>query len=142
MADSVPRDVRRRTMQAVRSRNTTPELMLRRALYERGLRGYRVNSREVMGSPDIAFTRRRVAVFVDGCFWHGCKRCYRAPKSHVDYWGPKVARNKARDRRVDSALRKDGWRVVRVWEHDISKAMPLVLRRIDRILNQRGAVSA
>jgi DNA mismatch endonuclease (patch repair protein) len=68
--------------------------------------------------PDIVFTKARVAVFVDGCFWHLCPLHAQVPKSNVDYWVPKLEANVARDRRVDAALQRDGWHVVRVWEHE------------------------
>jgi len=78
----------------------------------------RLSVGDVRVRPDITFTRRRVAVFVDGCFWHGCPEHQRKPRSNVDYWKPKLDANVARDRRVDAALLAAGWRVVRVWEHE------------------------
>jgi DNA mismatch endonuclease, patch repair protein len=68
--------------------------------------------------PDVVFTRAKVAVFVDGCFWHSCPLHGTSPRSNRDYWGPKLARNAERDRANTVALRRDGWRVVRIWEHD------------------------
>ncbi|MFE9190596.1 very short patch repair endonuclease [Micromonospora sp. NPDC007208] len=108
------------TMKANRSRDTKPELALRRALFAQGLR-YRVGMRlTVPGKnvrPDIVFTRRKVAVFVDGCFWHGCLQHGRMPSDPSGYWHEKLERNKARDTAVNQALRAAGWTVVRVWEH-------------------------
>jgi len=71
------------------------------------------------GKPDFAFPKAKVVVFVDGCFWHGCPRCYRAPKQNAPYWTAKVARNKERDRRQARELRQKGWRVLRLWEHQL-----------------------
>ena len=108
-------------MVANRGRDTRPELAVRSLLHGMGLRyrlGLRLSVGDVRVRPDITFTRRRVAVFVDGCFWHGCPEHQRKPRSNVDYWKPKLDANVARDRRVDAALLAAGWRVVRVWEHE------------------------
>ena len=107
-------------MQANRRRDTQPELALRRLLHARGLR-YRVDYRPIRGlrnKSDIVFTRRRVAVFIDGCFWHGCPEHYFASKTNVDYWEPKIEQNRLRDEAVTAALEEAGWRVIRVWEHE------------------------
>ena len=109
------------TMRANRRRDTTPELLLRSALHHKGWR-FRVDlSVEASGRktrPDIVFTRKRVAVFVDGCFWHSCHQHGTTPKSNVSYWQPKLQRNIERDTADTEALRKAGWSVVRVWEHE------------------------
>lgn len=108
-------------MAAVRSQNTTPERLLRSALHTAGVR-YRLGQDVVVAGrkvrPDLVFRRARLAVFVDGCFWHGCPQHCRMPNSNRDYWTPKIDRNRARDERTDEALRSAGWAVVRVWEHD------------------------
>ncbi len=107
-------------MQANRRRDTSPELAVRRLLHARGLRfrvDYRVE-KSLRARADIVFTRRRVAVFIDGCFWHGCPLHATQPKSNADYWGPKLARNILRDRETDVALRDAGWTVLRFWEHE------------------------
>lgn len=101
--------------------DTKPELALRSALHRRGLRfrkDHRLEAGGVKVRVDIAFTRRRVVVFVDGCFWHGCPQHQNVPKRNAAYWGPKLAANQARDDRVNGALRTDGWTVIRVWEHE------------------------
>lgn len=111
----------RKTMLANRSRDTRPELQLRRAVHAMGLR-YRVAMRpeaSVRRSADLVFTRARVAVFVDGCFWHGCSAHFRTPATNPDYWSTKIAGNVARDRDTDARLAEAGWTVVRVWEHDL-----------------------
>jgi DNA mismatch endonuclease (patch repair protein) len=102
-------------------RDTGPELALRSELHRRGLRfrkdlPLRLPSRVVR--PDIVFTRSRVVIFVDGCFWHACPIHGNQPRANTDYWGPKLARNVARDRVVDESLKAAGWRVVRSWEHE------------------------
>jgi DNA mismatch endonuclease (patch repair protein) len=102
-------------------RDTRPEKAVRAALHALGLR-FRIDAR-VWSSPgaprpDIVFRRGRVAVFVDGCFWHSCPTHCRMPKTNLDYWGPKLARNRERDRRNDHALSEAGWLVIRIWEHE------------------------
>lgn len=109
-------------MQGNRRRDTQPEMRLRRALFAIGLR-FRVDFPIRPGAgrpvrPDIAFTRLRVAVFVDGCFWHLCPEHSVIPRSNRSYWEPKLARNAERDRQVDERLVAAGWQVVRVWEHE------------------------
>lgn len=107
-------------MRANKSRDTKPELALRRLLHSQGLR-YRVGLRIDLPSrrvrPDIVFSRRRVAVFVDGCYWHGCPSHGRMPSDPTGYWHQKIARNRERDELVNRALHRAGWTVVRVWEH-------------------------
>ncbi|MDN6478193.1 MAG: very short patch repair endonuclease [Corynebacterium variabile] len=104
-------------MSRMPNRDTRPELTLRRELHRRGLR-FRVNYREIPGTPDIALTRARIAVFVDGCFWHRCPIHCRIPRNNRDWWRTKLDRNVARDRQKDDALTAMGWIPVHYWEHD------------------------
>ncbi len=102
------------------NRDTAPELMLRRQLHALGLR-YRVHRRPLAGirrTADIVFPRKRVAIFVDGCFWHGCPVHGTAPKTNADWWAAKLDRNKERDADTDRLLAEAGWTVVRIWEHE------------------------
>lgn len=104
-------------MSRIRAKDTQPELIVRLHLRAAGLTGYRLHYARVPGRPDIAFVGRRVAVFVHGCFWHGCPHCRPpAPKRNSWYWGPKLQRNKERDAEKAVALRRAGWRVVMLWE--------------------------
>jgi DNA mismatch endonuclease, patch repair protein len=108
-------------MRANRRVDTKPELALRRALHRQGYRyrkDYRLDLAGARVRPDIAFTARRVAVFVDGCFWHCCPQHGTKPANNTWYWAPKLARNVERDRAADAALMAAGWQVVRVWEHE------------------------
>jgi DNA mismatch endonuclease (patch repair protein) len=112
-------------MQANKSRDTGPELALRRELFKRGLR-YRVCLRplkDVRRTVDIVFPRVKIAVLVDGCFWHGCPEHHRPPKAHADYWETKVRRNAARDEETTRLLRDAGWQVIRFWEHEDTRDM-------------------
>ncbi len=107
----------RRAMASQRRRDTRPELALRRELHRRGLRF--VVQGSLPGRPDVVFTRARLAVFVDGCFWHRCPIHAVAPKSNPDWWRDKLDGNVSRDSRVDLQLGRAGWLVVRVWEHEV-----------------------
>lgn len=120
MPDTVSADTRSRTMRAVKSKDTGPELLLRRTLRAAGLTGYRIHVRALSGVPDIAFTRWKVAVFVDGTFWHGDPRRWH-PERASDYWRDKITRNQARDNRVDHELAEMGWLVVRIWDTDLTR---------------------
>ncbi|QEO10722.1 very short patch repair endonuclease [Protaetiibacter larvae] len=107
-------------MQGNRSRDTKPELAVRRAAHALGLR-YRVNARPLSSlrrSADLVFRRERVAVFIDGCFWHGCPEHHVASKSRVEYWGPKIEANRRRDADTDKLLRAQGWYPLRAWSHE------------------------
>jgi len=129
--DNVSRAVRSRTMSAVKSRgNRSTEVVLRARLVRAAVRGWRLHARDVPGCPDFVFDERRVAVFVDGCFWHGCPSCHRPPSSNQEYWTAKVTRNCARDRRNTRLLRRDGWKVLRVWEHELKRDPQRVLAKI------------
>lgn len=127
-------------MQGNRRTNTLPELQLRRELHARGLR-YFVDRPVSAGMsrvrPDLVFPRAKVAVFVDGCFWHGCPRHGTMPRQNQEFWSEKIARNKARDARVTRALRRQGWQVVRIWEHE---TVETGATRVERVLRARPLV--
>ena len=112
-------------MQRNRCRDTAPELALRRAVHSLGLR-YRVAARplpDCRRTADLVFSRARVAVFLDGCFWHGCELHFKPPRTNVDFWVRKIKGNRLRDRQTDELLEERGWVVVRVWEHEDPKAV-------------------
>jgi DNA mismatch endonuclease (patch repair protein) len=131
-------------MQGNRRRDTSPELRLRSRLHALGLR-YRVDhpvrpDEGLPVRPDICFTRFRVAIFVDGCFWHGCPEHGRLPAGNRGYWEAKLTRNRARDARDTRRLEAAGWRVLRVWEHvDAGDAAAAVLAEIDSARHRAGA---
>lgn len=122
MADDLTPEQRRRNMQAIHSKDTTIELLLRKALWECGVR-YRKNYKKLIGKPDIAITKYKIAVFCDSDYWHGYdwENRNQRIKSNRDYWVPKIERNMARDREVTEALQRDGWLVLRFWEWQIRK---------------------
>lgn len=113
--------------------NAATELRLIELMREQSISGWR-RHQPLLGKPDFTFRRERVLVFVDGCFWHGCPTCFSLPKSNQDYWRSKVARNIARDRKVRAKLRADGWRIVRVWQHQLVKQPNVVTGRLKRAL--------
>lgn len=121
----------RRTMQANKRRDTKPELAVRSILHARGLR-FRVDSAPFKGvrtRADIVFSKAKIAVFVDGCFWHGCPEHFISPKTNVNYWSAKITKNRDRDERVDRIMSEAGWVVIHVWEHeDPESAADLVER--------------
>ena len=122
MADDLTPEQRRRNMQAIRSKDTTIELQMRKALWKRGVR-YRKNYKKLVGKPDIAITKYKIAVFCDSDYWHGYdwENRNKRIKSHRDYWVPKIERNMERDREVTAALQDEGWLVLRFWEWQIRK---------------------
>ncbi|HRN35730.1 MAG TPA: very short patch repair endonuclease [Flavobacteriales bacterium] len=136
----VPVDARvSEQMSRIRSKNTGPERMLRKALTDAGIRGYRLNYAKAAGKPDVAFVGRKVAVFIHGCFWHCCPHCQpRRPKTHRDFWEEKLDRNVQRDERNVRALRKAAWRVVTIWECRMRKFPESQVRRVERVLERQG----
>ena len=127
--DKISREKRSRIMSTIRSKNTRPEIVLRKALWARGLRYRKHYGKEKI---DIAFTLERLAVFVDGCFWHGCPLHSHLPKSRRSYWIPKLTGNIVRDRQTNEQLRSAGWTVIRFWEHEMKNLDPV----IDKIVAQ------
>jgi DNA mismatch endonuclease (patch repair protein) len=128
MTDVFTKAKRSEVMSRIRSKgNARTELRLIAIMKEAGITGWR-RHQAVFGRPDFVFRPAKVAVFVDGCFWHGCPKCYRRPKSNRKFWDAKWARNRARDAEVTKALRKAGWRVVRIWEHQLKQPGRVVWR--------------
>ena len=108
-----------KVMSANRGKNTSPELKLRRMLRLSGLRGYKLHSKDIAGRPDIAFSKDKIAIFLDGCFWHGCPTCFVAPRTNRAFWLKKIRVNRTRDSRVKNLLRREGWKPIRIWEHEL-----------------------
>ena len=139
-ADAITPEARSKNMAAIRSRgNRTTELRLRMLLVRHGISGWHLHDPALPGKPDFTFAGQRLVVFVDGCFWHGCPQCYRVPASNVPYWVGKMEGNRRRDRKQTRQLRRAGWRVVRLWEHDLgSKGRPAGKRAL-RLLAELSA---
>jgi DNA mismatch endonuclease (patch repair protein) len=132
--DTISKARRSANMAAIKSKDTRPEVTVRRFLFRHGLR-FRLHSKTLPGKPDIVLPGRRVAVFVHGCFWHGCKKCVdgtRAVRSNSTYWTNKVLGNRARDLRHKRALSQAGWRSLTIWECETQSETALfrLLRKI------------
>lgn len=131
--DNLTREQRRKNMRNIRSKNTRPEKEVARELRRRKIY-FSTHSTAVLGKPDFLFRRKKVAVFIDSDFWHGNPGRFTMPKSNVRYWKAKIARNMSRDKEVNTALRKTGWKVIRIWEHliykDLSKSVSRIVKYI------------
>jgi DNA mismatch endonuclease, patch repair protein len=122
MTDVFTKRKRSEIMSAVHSRgNRTTEWRVRSRLVSAGVSGWKLSVAEIFGKPDFAFEEERVAVFIDGCFWHGCRLCRNIPATRHSFWLRKIVRNQHRDRIVNKQLRKTGWHVLRFWEHEVRK---------------------
>jgi len=121
MTDRMTKEQRSKNMSHIRSKDTSIELKVRKYLFSLGYR-YRVNYKELPGKPDIVFTKKKIAIFIHGCYWHGhnCNSRYaHVSKSNTDYWNTKIQRNQERDKRNIEQLEKDGWKVIVLWECEI-----------------------
>ena len=122
-------------MSRIRGKNTKPEQVLRKALWVAGHRGYRKQAKTPVGRPDLVFPGPRVAVFIDGCFWHGCVEHYVRPRTRLEFWAKKLHENVARDQRQTRELEALGWQVVRIWEHAVFTDIEGSVDRIAAALN-------
>jgi DNA mismatch endonuclease (patch repair protein) len=121
------------TMSAIRGKNNrTTELRLRMALVKAGIKGWETNVQELSGKPDFFFRKKKIAIFVDGCFWHGCPKCGHYPKTRSKFWKTKILRNKERDKKNRKILRKTGIKVMSIWEHSL-KAQKDIKSQIKQI---------
>ena len=138
MTDTLTPEERSERMSRIRSRDTTPELVVRHTVHRMGYR-YRLHRRDLPGTPDLVFGPRRKVIFVHGCFWHlhqGCRRA-RMPKSRVDFWRPKLEGNRARDERNRAELERNRWGVMVIWECEIKDRSDLE-ERIEKFLGPRA----
>ena len=120
MTDVFTKTKRSEVMASIRGRgNVSTEWRLRARLVSSGISGWKMHSSDIAGKPDIVFPEKKLAVFLDGCFWHGCKKCRSIPKSNRVFWTTKITGNKKRDMRTTRKLRTRGWTVLRFWEHQI-----------------------
>jgi DNA mismatch endonuclease (patch repair protein) len=128
---------RSRNMSAIKSRgNRSTEAIVLRILKEQGCTGWRRHL-PIHGTPDFAFPRLKLAIFVNGCFWHGCPKCFKMPLRNVEYWTEKIRRNVRRDRKNSRLLRAAGWSVMHIWEHSLRRSCPTVAKRISTFVQKK-----
>lgn len=126
-----PDESRSTNMRSIRSAgNRSTELRLRSLLVRSGIQGWKVTPQGILGKPDFLFPKHKVAIFIDGCFWHACPKCGHTPKTNRKYWRAKIERNKERDKRISAQLRRSGFEVLRIWECDLKKDPHGCLRRV------------
>lgn len=129
--DRISKEQRSQNMTAIRSKgNQTTEIAFSRLLRTNKITGWRRHSRRVVGIPDFIFPKHKLAIFIDGCFWHGCLKCKTYPKTNARYWKTKIAANQKRDKDVKKQLTREGWKVLRFWEHDLKQKPNCILSRI------------
>ncbi len=130
---------RTKHMRSIRSKgNRSTERRLRAYLIQAKVRGWTVHPKDIPGTPEFVFRAERLAVFTDGCFWHGCPRCGKSPRANSSYWSKKIQLNLERDRRDEAAMTAIGFRVVRLWEHEIKESPADCIGRIVGVLAKRG----
>lgn len=138
VVDHLSKAGRSRNMAAIKARDTKPELAMRLALRSAGVTGYRLHRKDIAGRPDVAFIRWKVAVFVDGVFWHGHPDHWHPEAAASEYWRQKITRNIERDRAVDARLTEQGWRVVRVWDVDVRDRLQDCVEAVLTALHDAG----
>lgn len=124
-----------KVMSSIRAKNTKPEVIFRKLLWYNGIRGYRLHWKKVEGKPDIAFAGKKIAIFINGCYWHRCPKCdLPLPKSNTEFWKKKFERNVNRDKRKIFTLREIGWKVFVFWECEIKSDPELLIEKIRVIM--------
>lgn len=131
--DTVSKQKRSEIMSRVKSRDSKIETLFRKELWKAGFR-YRKNSSKYFGKPDIVLPKYKTAIFVDSCFWHGCKKHCRIPTASKKYWTAKIERNIARDKEVSKHYKKQSWKIFRIWEHELRNKTEKIIGRIKNCL--------
>lgn len=130
----------RKSMTAIKSKNNkSTEIRFKMLLVRNHLKGWSTNYREIVGKPDFFFKQENVAIFIDGCFWHGCPQCGHIPKTRSDFWKAKITRNKERDMKVTLENEQNGVKVLRFWEHELKNKVnrAMIIHQVKIILNDR-----
>jgi DNA mismatch endonuclease (patch repair protein) len=133
MTDVLSKEQRAYNMSKIRGKNTGPEIKLRKLLWSAGIRGYRVHY-DLPGKPDIVFVKKKIVLFIDGCFWHKCPIDFQEPETRKDFWMKKINSNVDRDERNNRQLSDAGWTVIHIWEHEMRKEPEKVVQRICEML--------
>jgi len=121
-------------MSQIKSKNTKPEIIFRKLLRINGLKGYRLHAK-IPGKPDIYYPAKKLAIFIDGCFWHGCKKCLKLPKTHSAFWVKKINDNRQRDKKIRIALRKLGIKTIRFWQHEVQSSSDRIIGVVKNSIN-------
>ena len=133
------KEITSQIMSSIKAKNTLPEIMLRKALWKLGINGYRLHWKKVPGRPEIAFPGKRIAVFVNGCFWHRCPYCKPAqPKSHLDFWNNKFENNIKRDNEKLTLLKNAGWKIIVIWECQVKNDLQNSVIKIKGIVESNN----
>ena len=129
--DKISREQRSKNMAAIPSRgNITTEVEFVKLLKKHKITGWRRHNNRILGTPDFTFSKYKVVIFIDGCFWHGCPKCGNSPKTNKKYWETKIGSNQERDRKVKKQLQRDGWEVFRFWEHELKRNPDHIIKKI------------
>lgn len=124
-----------KVMSANKAKNTKPELLFRKALYNAGIKGYRLHWKKAYGKPDIAFVGKKIAIFINGCYWHRCPYCNLSlPKTNIEFWTDKFNKNIIRDKKKKQELEEDGWKVLVFWECQIKKELDKCIKEVKNCL--------
>lgn len=133
MADLISKQKRSEIMKKIRSKDSKIEVAFRKKLWNKGLR-YRKNTVKHFGKPDLVLNKYRIVIFIDSCFWHGCKQHFRLPKSNVTYWKQKIDRNRLRDKKVSKFYKSQKWKIIRIWEHSLIFSQEKQIKKVISIL--------
>jgi len=136
MTDVLTKRQRSYCMSQIKGKDTQPEIILRKVLSSAGLKGYRLHYK-LPGKPDIVFPKKKIVVFIDGCFWHKCPKCFIKPETNKSFWNKKIDSNVKRDDIVNSELKRKGWEIIRIWEHELRKEKIIKHKILDRIKDGR-----
>lgn len=137
MPDTLTKEQRHHCMSNIRSKNTKPEILVRKELFKKGFR-YRINVSKLPGKPDIVLPKYKTAIFINGCFWHGHQGCrhFIIPKTNAEYWISKIRSNQQRDKESVSKLQQAGWKVLTIWECELTATeFPETIRKVEAIIN-------
>ena len=133
MADVFSKKKRSEVLSKIRGKDTKIEIIFRKRLWKAGYR-YRKNASGYFGKPDVLLKKYKTVIFIDSCFWHGCKKHFKLPSTNMIFWKEKIERNRRRDRGVGRYYRKKGWRVIRFWEHEVENNLEAAINRILKFL--------
>jgi len=137
MADVHTKAQRSFNMSRIKSGKTTPELKFKALLKQSGIKGFRERIKNIPGKPDFYFPKQGIAIFIDGCFWHKCKKCFKEPSSNSAFWYKKITANTTRDRKITRLLINRGLHVVRIWEHDLGKNDKKIVINLKKIISEK-----